>query len=348
MKDLLKQLCNAAMQNIPMVLVSVVQHQGSTPRGGGSKMLVTEQGLLCGTIGGGLAEGLCIEACKDVLVSQQSQIKNFTLTGHMAAQSEMICGGALDVLLCPIQGADDAAFYSALLENIDEEQVFVVQHISQQGRVSRSLSVQGQWQNGPWEANSPSLTLDEKEALLQKLPHGEESKLWQNPDTQEYFVIEKYIAPWKMIILGGGHISRPTAQVASLSGFQVTILDDREEFSQKERFPWAEATFTVPEFENCFAHCPPTKNTCLIIVTRGHVHDKTALEQALQSKASYIGMIGSKRKRQEVYNALMAEGVTKEQLDTVHCPIGLNIHAETPEEIAVSIVAECIQHKRSI
>ncbi len=345
MKDLLKQLCSIVEKDIPVVLVSVVQHQGSTPRGGGSKMLVTEQGLLCGTVGGGLAEGLCIEACKDVLRTKQPEIKNFTLTGHMAAQSEMICGGTLDVLLCPIHGAQDLAFYTALVKNMEEE-VFVLQHISAKGEIYRFLSVNGQWQHGPWDVDA-HLSASQKEALLAKLPHGEESKLWQDPDNQDFYVIEKYIAPWKMIILGGGHISRPTAQVAALSGFQVIVLDDREEFSQKERFPWAEATYTVPEFEQCFANCPPTTNTCLIIVTRGHVHDKTVLSQALRTKASYIGMIGSKRKRQEVYDTLKAEGISQAQLDAVHCPIGLNIQAETPEEIAVSIVAECIAHKRT-
>ncbi len=347
MKELLKQLCDVVEKNIPVVLVSVVQHQGSTPRGGGSKMLVTEQGLLCGTVGGGLAEGLCIEACKHVLQTQQPEIKNFTLTGRMAAQSEMICGGTLDVLLCPIQGKQDAAFYTTLVENMEQESVFVLQQITPQGQIQRALSVNGQWQNGPWNTKNITLDVQAKDALLQKLPHGEESKLWQDPITQDSFVIEKYTAPWKMIILGGGHISRPTAQMAALSGFQVTVLDDREEFSQKERFPWAKATYTVPEFEQCFANCPPTTNTCLIIVTRGHVHDKTVLEQALRTKASYIGMIGSKRKRQEVYDTLMAEGVSKAQLETVRCPIGLNIHAETPEEIAISIIAECIAHKRS-
>ncbi len=340
MKELLTQLCDLLKNNTPLVLVSVVEHQGSTPRGGGSKMLVTDQGLYAGSIGGGLAEGLCLEQCAQVLASKQAHMKHFDLTGHMAAQSEMICGGALDVLLCPLSGEKDLAFYETLLQHLNEHTVYALQCVDDNGKVSRALQVNGEWLSGIWDTGT--LNKNAKDDLLHKLPQGEESKYLQ----AESCVIEKYTSPWNMLILGGGHISRPTATIAHLTGFEVNVMDDRAEFSQKERFPSAHNTYTVPEFENCFDLCPPTSNTCLIIVTRGHVHDKSVLQQALATKASYIGMIGSKRKKQEVYNALLAEGISQEQLDKVKCPIGISINAQTPEEIAVSIVAECIEHKR--
>ncbi len=343
MKELLQQLCDLLEKNTPVVLVSVVQHKGSTPRGGGSKMLVTEAGLVAGTIGGGLAEGMCIEHCAHILSTQQTEMKHFNLTGHMAAQSEMICGGSLDVLLCPLQGKDDLAFYTALLQNMQEDSIYVLQQINEQGEIFRSLKVNALWQKDI--STKDTLSESEKNALLQKLPKGEESMLIE--DKGQCFIVEKYISPWQMIILGGGHISRPTAEVASLAGFQVIVMDDREEFSQKERFPTAKATHTVIDFKNCFELCPPKANTCLVIVTRGHVHDKSVLEQALETEASYVGMIGSKRKREEVYSALKASGISQETLNQVKCPIGLNINAQTPEEIAISIVAECIAHKRS-
>ncbi len=342
MKELLSQLCNLLKNNTPVVLVSVVEHQGSTPRGGGSKMLVTDKGLYAGSIGGGLAEGLCLEQCPHVLDSKQALMKHFDLTGHMAAQSEMICGGSLDVLLCPLFGEKDLAFYEALLQNLEQDSVHVLQKIDSDGKLSRAIKVNDAWLKGAWETSN--LNDDEKNALLQKLPQDEESKLLRE---ESCYIIEKYISPWTVIILGGGHISRPTASIASLTGFNVIVMDDRAEFSHKERFPTANHTFTVPEFENCFDNYPPKANTCLIIVTRGHVHDKSVLQQALSTKASYIGMIGSKRKREEVYNALRNEGITQAQLDTVKCPIGISINAQTPEEIAVSIMAECIAHKRS-
>ncbi len=344
MKDLLKQLCNILRENKEIVLVSVVQHQGSTPRGAGSKMLVDKSGLIAGTIGGGLAEGVCIEACAEVLQSKKDKLIHFTLTGHMVAQSEMICGGNLDILLSPLQGAQDLAFYEALVEALDTGEAHVLHYKDEQDTMYRSLYVNDQWTKGIWQ-ESP-LSDATKTELLAKLGKGEESTLHQDKEAKSFFVMEKYVSPWQMIILGGGHVSRPTAQMAAMVGFQVTVIDDRKEFSTAERFPWAHATYTVPEFLLCFSQCPPTKQTCIVIITRGHVHDSTVLNQALKTQASYIGMIGSKRKRQEVYTSLEAQGVNSARLAQVHCPIGIDISAQTPEEIAVSIVGECIAHRR--
>ncbi len=346
MKDILKELCKLLRQNQEIVLVSVVQHQGSTPRGAGSKMLVGKKGLLAGTIGGGLAEGQCIAACEEILQEKKARLMHFTLTGHMAAQSEMICGGNLDILLTPLCNEQDLAFYETLVQALDHGEAYVLHHKNEQGVQYKSLCVDNAWIEGPWQ-DAPLSALS-KTALLEKLPKGEESVLLAQETPNSHVIVEKYISPWQMIILGGGHISRPTAHMATMVGFEVTVLDDREEFSQQERFPTAKATHTVPDFIECFSQCQPTKNTCIIIVTRGHVHDSTVLAQALQTKASYIGMIGSRRKKQEVYTTLEAQNISKELLATVHCPIGIDISAQTPEEIAVSIVAQCIEHRRKV
>ncbi len=346
MKDLLKQLCNILQEDKEIVLVSVVQHQGSTPRGAGSKMLVDAHGLVAGTIGGGLAEGQCIALCPEILREKKGKLLHFTLTGHMAAQSDMICGGVLDILLTPLYGIKDAPFYEALLKALNTHEAHVLYHEDAQGHVHRALYSQNTWHTGSW--SDSSLSTEQKSLLLQKLDKKEESTLIRHENSQEFFIVEKYTLPWQMIILGGGHVSQPTAHMAAMAGFEVIVLDDREEFSTPERFPWAHATHTVPEFRNSFNLCPPTKNTCIVIVTRGHIHDATALTQALATPASYIGMIGSKRKRQEVYDNISQQGIAQELLATVHCPIGLSIGAQTPEEIAVSIVAECIAHRRKV
>jgi len=158
--------------------------------------------------------------------------------------------------------------------------------------------------------------------------------------------VEPLLPPWRMVLIGGGHVSLATASIAEKAGFDITVIEDREEFATPERFPNARR-YIIPEYENCFAEIKPNRNTCLVIVTRGHMYDSVVLRQALSTKAGYIGMIGSRRKRAEIYAALLEQGIAQEQLDKVHSPISLPIHAETPEEIAVSIVAECIQHRRT-
>jgi xanthine dehydrogenase accessory factor len=122
----------------------------------------------------------------------------------------------------------------------------------------------------------------------------------------------------------------------------VEVIDDRPEFADPAKFPDAAKVHQYP-FPGVIGKIPVDESSYLVIVTRGHIHDKTVLEQCLRTKARYIGMIGSRRKKAMIYDKLLEEGFTKSDLDRVHAPIGLEIGAETPEEIAVSIVAELIQ-----
>jgi xanthine dehydrogenase accessory factor len=133
--------------------------------------------------------------------------------------------------------------------------------------------------------------------------------------------------------------------MAALVGFAVTVFDDRPEFANAERFPDALKTVVFSSLPDCFASLTIEKNASVVIVTRGHAQDKDVLELALKTEAGYIGMIGSLRKRDALYDKLLAQGVTKDDIARVHSPIGLEIAAETPEEIAVSIVAELIEKR---
>ncbi len=144
-------------------------------------------------------------------------------------------------------------------------------------------------------------------------------------------------------LFGAGHVSREVAVLARRVGFGIIVLDDRVEFASRERFPDADGVTVLETFESAFRDLPVDGNGFIVILTRGHAHDKTVLAGALRTDARYIGMIGSKRKRAAIYAALEDEGFTRADLDRVYSPIGIAIGAETPEEIAVSIVAELIQ-----
>ncbi len=155
---------------------------------------------------------------------------------------------------------------------------------------------------------------------------------------------EPLFAAGTVHIYGGGHISLHVAELCQRVGFSVEVMDDREEFSSRARFPSADRVQTArPAFEGCIDPDRIDADSHVVIVTRGHAHDRDVLAQALRTRAGYIGMIGSKRKRDATYRALLDEGFQQQEIDRVHCPIGLAIGAETPEEIAVSIVAELIQ-----
>jgi xanthine dehydrogenase accessory factor len=158
--------------------------------------------------------------------------------------------------------------------------------------------------------------------------------------------IEPILAAPTLFLFGGGHVSLYVSKVASVAGFDVVVIDDRQAFASKERFPDASETYVGP-WEEIFPKLKVNGFSYLVMVTRGHKGDLTCLRWALETPARYIGMIGSKRKFIEICKVLEGEGVPAERLERVHSPIGLSIGALTPEEIAVAIVAEMVAVRRN-
>ena len=162
--------------------------------------------------------------------------------------------------------------------------------------------------------------------------------------TLEIFV-EPILPQPTVYLFGGGHVSTAVARVAHQAGFAIGIIDDREAFANAERFPMASEIHTT--YENAFAKIQPNASSYILIVTRGHKDDMRVLGWAVDTDARYIGMIGSKRKVISVYRALEKEGHDLEKFERVHAPVGLDIGALSPEEIAVSIAAELIAVRRN-
>jgi xanthine dehydrogenase accessory factor len=157
--------------------------------------------------------------------------------------------------------------------------------------------------------------------------------------------IEPIIADPVLYVFGGGHISFSISKIGKMLGFRVVVIDDRKEFANPRRFPEADETI-AQDIEVVIPVLKINKSSYIVIVTRGHILDERVLEWAIRTNAKYIGMIGSRKKNATVFSHLESRGVPRELLETVHAPIGLDINAETPEEIAVSIMAEIIMVKR--
>jgi xanthine dehydrogenase accessory factor len=162
--------------------------------------------------------------------------------------------------------------------------------------------------------------------------------------TLEIFV-EPILPQPRLYLFGGGHVSTALARVAHLAGFSISVIDDRASFANAERFPMAEQVLT--SYDEAFAKLKPNASAYLVIVTRGHKDDMRVLEWAVGTDARYVGMIGSKRKVISVYKALEKQGIPMEKFARVHAPVGLEIGALTPEEIAVSVTAELIAVRRN-
>ena len=164
--------------------------------------------------------------------------------------------------------------------------------------------------------------------------------------TVEIFV-EPILPDPKLILMGAGHIGQTVAQVAHRVGFNVAVVDDRESFANRERFPQAEE-LVVAAFEEGFDAITVSQTSFILIATRGHGYDQVVLEQALQTPAGYIGMVGSRRKTQIIVQKLLEKGISPRALSRLYAPIGIEIGSETPEEIAVSVVAELIAILRGV
>ena len=149
-----------------------------------------------------------------------------------------------------------------------------------------------------------------------------------------------------VLIAGGGHVGKAIAPLAIASGFKVWVADDREEFANKDRFPEAEKIVN-DKFDTAFDDLPIRKNTFIIIATRGHNFDDLVLENSAKTDAKYVALLGSKRKAILIYESLLKKGITEERLREIRSPAGLDIGARTPNEIAVSIVAEMISFRNS-
>lgn len=328
----------------PVVLVSIVNLQGSTPRHDGAKMLVGLGGQTWGTIGGSLIEASAIREAGIVLKTAQSRRLDFDLNGQDASSKGMICGGKANLLLDYLAPThENKEFASAWYEAVLRGQDFFL--LTQLQENVGSFGVLGHavlYHDGKFIGNC-SLEAADTENLRTELHNISVTAVFNVRDTQ--VMIDSVRKVKTLYCCGAGHVAVPTAHIAALVGFRVVVLDDREEYANSERFPEAYQTVVTNDFNHALDGRPIDEDSFIVIVTRGHRFDREVLEQALHTSAGYIGMISSRRKKAALFEALLAKGLKQSDLDRVHSPIGLDIGGETPEEIAVSIVAELIQER---
>ncbi|CCH49107.1 XdhC family aldehyde oxidoreductase maturation factor [Pseudodesulfovibrio piezophilus] len=322
MKKFVRSVCDLVEAKETFVMVSVVESSGSTPRSSGAKMVVRGDGSIFGTVGGGLAEA---HACRDSLKLMESgdgtaQVSYVDMTQELAAESDMICGGGLTVLM----------------EVVEPDGPCAAAYVDLDGLLRKGT-------------RAALCTRFEKSDQLRAVSHEiriefmqGETPTFEKTET-ELKLVEPFIPAPSLYIFGAGHVSQFTARVAAMIGFRTVVLDDRADFANAERFPEADEVVVLSSFKGCCEALDVRKDSFVIIVTRGHLHDKTVLAEALGTVAGYIGMIGSRRKRDSIYAVLLEEGFSQKDIDRCSCPIGLPIGAQTPEEIAVSICAELIQ-----
>ncbi len=321
-----------------VILATVIQQSGSTPRKRGAQMVIREDGSFLGSVGGGRLEAEVLQEASKLWTEDRAKVLAFHLTGQEVAETEMLCGGDVEIFLEPLSpGLTE--LYARLLEIKKQGgEAALATVISsepvREGTGDKGLIVPKGKGLGPLALEGDALTAAHE--VIQ------EKKVRLIPYQGKRLYLEPIFSEPTLYIFGAGHISRHITPVARMVGFKVVVIDDRSEYASQEYFPQADEIW-VEEFEGIGKKIDPDEQTYMVIVTRGHLHDYTVLKQVLHTDCRYIGMIGSHRKRDLIYQQLMQEGHTQKELERVHAPIGLDINAETPEEIAVSIVAELIK-----
>lgn len=316
------------------VIATIVAHQGSTPRSTGTKMLVFPDGRTAGTIGGGVLEAKVIERSLVRLSQLKGELQSYQFTGKDVASMDMICGGEVLVLITCVPKSDSEFF------NVQQT------ILTWEEKAQNFVEIIGLQDNGDCLYGGKNLSTSEEIGWLPQTPDVSIEAKTKFMTISGVSVFLEYHEPQTTAyIFGAGHVGQSIALFAKPVGFLVVVIDDREEFANPDRFPQADEIIVTSSITDIFRERKFKTTDYIVIVTRGHLQDYQVLEQALQTDAGYIGMIGSRRKNNLIFQSLREKGLPEEKLQQVHAPIGLPIGAETPEEIAISILAEMIQHR---
>jgi xanthine dehydrogenase accessory factor len=351
--DIYEEILVGLRANDRLMVATIIGSKGSTPVPAGAKMLIKEHAAIpIGTVGGGCVEADIQEEARRLFPTDaRSLVRRFTLTED-DIESGMLCGGTIDILIERLS-TEHIAVYATLLSQrdsgIDSAVVTLIgptQIILGKVLVSPSLQPKGIEEDG----------IQALRQVAGGLPASFDETLRNAIDLQTVvrlpfvggeFIVEPVIGLQDLIIFGGGHVSRYVSRSAAMAGFRVTIVDDRLEYANPQRFPEAHETLAIG-FETAWGRLQVRPSTSIVIVTRGHKFDEIVLECAVRTPARYIGMIGSRRKVISTFKNLVERGIPSELLRNVHAPIGLAIGALTAEEIGISITAELISARRGV
>ena len=348
MKEVFEDAVEKLGKGEPVVVATVIRTKGSTPQKPGAKLLVRQDGSGIGTLGGGCVEGDIWFAAKQLMQrGGAAEYKEYELNEELAAEDGLVCGGTMYFLIDPVYSPGDYLPYAEEISGAYQgEGSVALATVIKSGYDGTSVIGDKLFirENGETEGSLGSEDLDVVaiDKAFDLMVHGRNEYVTTSTEA-EYF-IEAYTTPPQLVICGGGHVSRALASLAKPLEFRLFITDDREEFANQTRFP--EADIVVNEKpEEALPTLPINPNTFIVVATRGHRYDNTALLAAAKTPAKYVGLMGSKRKTILIYEDLMRGELSLERIREIRSPIGLDIRARTPEEIAISIMSEILMFR---
>jgi xanthine dehydrogenase accessory factor len=341
MRDILPELTQWTSEQEPIAVATVIQTWGSSPRRAGAKMALTPDGKITGSVSGGCVEGAVFEAGVDVLQADRPQLLHFGVADETAWEVGLACGGSIDIFVKPL----DTEFFNALHSVLSSDQAAVSATVVRGADelLGREMLVRD---DGTVTGSiDPSLDLQVLDLANEILAQGESRRVKLNEDTEIF--LEAILPPPTLIAVGGVHITIALMALAKTLGYRTAVVDPRSAFGNETRFPNVDQLIQAWPQE-AFDRLPITRSTAIAMLTHDPKLDDPALTIALPSQAFYVGALGSKTTQAKRRQRLLDEGLTEEQLDRLHGPIGLNIGAGTPEEIAMSIMAEIVAARNHV
>jgi xanthine dehydrogenase accessory factor len=343
MRDVIRQLIAWRSQGQRVAYCRLVETRGSTPQKAGAAMLVLADGAQFGTLGGGCVEAEVKRRALMALSTGQPEMARFQLDHDYGWDDGLICGGRMQILIEPFV-SDLPAYFLQLSRLLDERRGATEAVVFDEQASGLPVLL--------------SYLFDDRQQLMATL-HADAEVHDAPPLVRQHLKpltasLHSYASHGvayltttsrcRLLIIGAGHIGKAVAELAVDLEFDVWVVDDREEYVSQERFPRVERRVSGP-LDQVLPALEVTPDTYCLIVTRGHNHDEQALYYLADRGARYVGMIGSRRKIQMIFEDLLNQGIHSESLARVYAPVGIDIGSQTVAEIAISICAELISHR---
>lgn len=349
-KNVYKSLHQSLEKRRPLALATVVATEGSTPQTPGASALFSRKGLVEGTLGGGLMEGWVSRQAREALDKKIPLLVGFDLRDDFSSSDSAVCGGKVQTL---IDGnpQESREVFARLIQSLNHRQSGVLAVLIQKTK-QKNFSLTRFWIEDRDSGIKPPRSLEHLEKDICGVLEKRKPRFFQFQDENQkpfsgkeenYLFLEPVVPSLQLLIVGAGHVGKALSRLGQFLNFEVTVVDDRPEFANEEQIPEADH-FIVEDIERAVRHFPVTKDTFIVIVTRGHSYDAQALKECIHSPAGYIGMMGSQRKVQLMKERFIKEGwSTEDQFERLRAPIGIPIQSQSVEEIAVSIAAQLVK-----
>jgi xanthine dehydrogenase accessory factor len=344
MKEVISDINQWLQEDIPIALATVVQTWGSAPRKVGAKMALTPDGKISGSVSGGCVEGAVFDEGVETLESGRSQLLHYGVADETAWEVGLACGGTIEVFVEPL----DTAVYHFTQTLLDEDAAFATATIinGPADRLGKKLVIQHDHE--PFGRISPetdSLIAAAAQTALENGRSQRQKLSVPGTDTEIELFVEVTLPKPKLIMVGGVHIAIALTEIAKTVGYETIIIDPRRAFGSEARF--AHADQLIQEWpDKAFQHIRLNDASAVAMLTHDPKIDDPALKVALNSRAFYIGALGSNKTQTKRRERLQAMGFGEAEIGRIYGPIGLDINANTPEEIAVAIMAEIIAARR--